>query len=110
MLWFIDNNSVRDMIVQGSTGTPSLFCLLAECYRLAGELQMMWWVSRVPSKSNIADMPSRGDSAAAAGIIQGKVTDPLCCPQKMVSAALTVESCVDYMQHLTEAIQHDDML
>ena len=109
VLWFIDNNSVRDMIVKGSTKTPSLFCLLAECYRLTGELQIMWWVSRVPSKSNIADMPSRGDSGSAARVIGGKVTDKIRCPQMLVDASLRVESFVDYMQYLTEKLKDEEL-
>ena len=59
VLWFVDNNSVRDMIIKGTTASPSLFCFLAECFRLAGAMQLVWWVSRVPTKSNIADYPSR---------------------------------------------------
>ena len=109
VLWFIDNNSVRDMIVKGSTKTPSLFCLLAECYRLTGELQIMWWVSRVPSKSNIADMPSSGDSESAARVIRGKVTDKIRCPQMLVDASLKVESFVDYMQYLTEKLKDEEL-
>eukprot|EP00434_Breviolum_minutum_P046212 symbB.v1.2.041655.t1/scaffold8457.1/size11431/1 len=107
VLWFIDNNSVKDMIVKGSTATPSLFCLLAECYRLAGNLQILWWVSRVPSKSNIADLPSRRDAAAAAKLIKGQVTSPLKCSSQLVQASLSVESFVDYMEHITAACKSE---
>ena len=105
VLWFVDNNSVRDILIKGPTSSPSLFCLLAECFRLSGALQLLWWVSRVPSKSNIADYPSRQDPHTAATMIDGRVLPPLVCNSKLIDACLSVTSYVDYMQFITEAHQ-----
>ncbi len=101
VLWFVDNNSVRDMLVKGSTSSPSLFCLLAECFRLAGLFQLVWWVSRVPSKSNIADYPSRQEPERAADMIGGSVIPPISCSSQLIQACLSASSFVDYMKFIT---------
>ena len=106
VLWFVDNNSVRDMLIKGSTSSPSLFCLLAECFRISGTLQLLWWVTRVPSKSNIADFPSRRDPQTAASMINGQVLQPLVCQPKLIEACLSISSFVDYMQFTTEERKH----
>lgn len=74
VLWFIDNNAVKDiMLVKGSTRGSNLFVMISEALHLAGLCGAMLWFSRVPSKSNIADFRSRGDSVTAAKIIGGVV-------------------------------------
>ena len=103
VLWFVDTHSVRDMITKGTTAPPSFFCLLAECFRLAGAMQLVWWVSRVPTKSNIADYPSRQEPEIAAKMIGGKVVRPLECSNHLVEACLSVTSPVDYMQMVSES-------
>ena len=55
VLLFVDNNSVRDVMIKGSSKSSSLFVMLAEFARRSHLSQMLLWVSRVPSKSNIAD-------------------------------------------------------
>ena len=98
VLWFVDNNSVRDMIIKGTTASPSLFCLLAECFRLAGAMQLVWWISRVPTKSNIADDPSRQEPETAAKLIGRQVIPAIKCVAHLIEACLSVTSFVDYMQ------------
>ena len=46
----------------------------------------------MPSKSNIADFPSRGKPEIAAQLIGGKVGDSLEAPQAFVRACLQVET------------------
>ena len=71
----------------------------------------MWWVSRVPSKSNIADLPSRQEPQKAADMIGGQVVPPIACGTQLVDACLSVASFVDYMQliattHQQQASDH----
>ena len=75
VLVFVDNNAVRDTIAKASTRSLTLMVLLSELHRLCGSIQCLAWVSRVPSKSDIADLPSRQLPAEAAKIIGG-VHDP----------------------------------
>ena len=103
VLWFVDNNSVRDMIIKGTTASLSLFCLLAECFRLVGAMQLVWWISRVPTKSNIADYPSRQEPETAARMIGGQVIPAIDCGTHLIEACLSVTSFVDYMQMVAES-------
>ena len=59
---FIDNNAVRDSLIaakaSGDIASRILECVLLD----ETENGLMMWFARVPSKSNIADDPSRGCS------------------------------------------------
>ena len=72
ILLFVDNNAVRDIVAKASSRSLTLLVLLSELHRLWARIQCMCWVSRVPTKSNISDYPSRQRPEQAAEIIQGK--------------------------------------
>ena len=76
VLIFVDNNSVRDVMIKGTSRSASLFVMLAEFARRAHQSQLLLWISRMPSKSNIADFPSRGKPEIAAQLIGGQVGVP----------------------------------
>ena len=76
VLIFVDNNSVRDIMIKGTSPSASLFVMLAEFARRAHQSQLLLWISRMPSKSNIADFPSRGKPEIAAQLIGGQVGVP----------------------------------
>lgn len=77
VLCFVDNNAVRDVIAKATSRTLSIFVLVTELYRLWEGLQSLCWVSRVPTKSNIADWPSRQEPQQAADMIGGVVEKAL---------------------------------
>lgn len=58
---YIDNNSTRDVCISGSARTSPGKELIASILFLEDELNLVAWYARVPSASNIADGPSRGD-------------------------------------------------
>ena len=76
---FIDNYTVQDALIKGSSSS-SVLCSLLVAYE---ELELgghSWtWYSRVPSTSNVSDEPSR---ACGSGIISklGAVRDSCTCP------------------------------
>ena len=56
---FIDNNAVRDSLI--AEKHPVIAGRILECVLLdEADNGLMMWFARVPSKSNIADDPSRG--------------------------------------------------
>ena len=58
---YIDNNGAKD-VLQAATGGHGLgHIILCECLRDENALGIKPWFSRVPSFSNLADPPSRGD-------------------------------------------------
>ena len=98
VLWFIDNNAVKDMLVKGSTRGSNLFAMISESLFLAGLCEAKLWISRVPSKSNIADFPSRGDSVAAAKLIDGVVGPDLQPSLDFVEVMLQSNTYDGYMK------------
>ena len=98
VLWFIDNNAVKDMLVKGSTRGSNLFAMISESLFLAGLYEAKLWISRVPSKSNIADFPSRGDSVAAAKLIDGVVGQDLQPSPEFVEVMLQSNTYDGYMR------------
>ena len=73
VLLFVDNNAVRDCLIKAGSRSPTLFAMLSQIFQAVADLGSLWLVSRVPSKSNIADLPRRGQAEQAAGLIKGTV-------------------------------------
>lgn len=61
VIWFTDNEIVRDNLITGSTRCVASTDLLHLNSILDSKLSLINWIARVPSKSNPADAPSRGD-------------------------------------------------
>ena len=59
VLWFIDNNSSLAAVIRSYSPVLENYELLVINARLDVELQAMHWYTRVPSKSNLSDDPSR---------------------------------------------------
>ena len=61
VVFYIDNDGVRDVLISCSTSDPVGCVLLTRVLKLEGALAISSWFTRVPSKSNIADDPPRGE-------------------------------------------------
>ena len=61
VLWFVDNNSALAAVIRSFSPVVENFELLLINARLDVKLQSLNWYSRVPSKSNLSDGPSRLD-------------------------------------------------
>ena len=59
VLWFIDNNSALSAIIRAFSPILDNYEMLVLNAELDVELQGLQWYSRVPSKSNLSDEPSR---------------------------------------------------
>lgn len=99
VLWFVDNNSVRDMLSKGSSPMIQLFTMLLEVGRLIHQSHTMVWYSRVPSKSNVADFPSRQQPEQAAQLIGGVVGPKLSLKEDLVELCINPDSFFDLMKH-----------
>jgi hypothetical protein len=60
VLYFVDNEGVRESLVSGTGRSPEASLMLRECGEAESSLLSDPWYSRVPSPSNPADAPSRG--------------------------------------------------
>ena len=61
VLWFVDNNSAQAAVIRSFSPVVENFELLLINANLDVKLQRLNWYSRVPSKSNLSDSPSRMD-------------------------------------------------
>ena len=60
-VFYIDNNSARDVAISGSGRSRVVNCLIDRLLTSETNSSCFPWFARVPSPSNPADGPSRGD-------------------------------------------------
>ena len=100
VLLFVDNNAIRDAVAKGTSRSLAILVLLSEMQRLWSESQCHCWVSRVPSKSNVSDFPSRQQPERAAEIIQGIVGASLRPSEALCQLICDSKCFVSYMGQL----------
>ena len=101
ILLFVDNNAIRDSVSKGTSKSLSVLVLLSEIHRIWTEIQCLCWVSRVPSLSNVSDLPSRGKANQAAAVIGGTNGKPLDPSPRLCDLICDSNSFVQFMrQHL----------
>ena len=62
MLYFIDNEGAREVLIKGSSKSRTLLLLgiLGSIFfEMENKDQSLTWLERVPSASNVADAPSK---------------------------------------------------
>ena len=64
LVCFIDNNSARDVAISGTGRNAVASSLVEFMLKLEMSLNLTPWYARVPTTSNVADEPSRGDVEA----------------------------------------------
>ena len=75
---FVDSDAARAALVNGHSGSPASARLVGAAWALAQEYGVYLWVDRVPSPSNVADGPSRGQvlSAERMGFVRTRAVFP----------------------------------
>ena len=61
LICFVDNNSAGDVAISGCGRNDTASCLVEFLLKLEMSSSLTPWYSRVPTPSNIADEPSRGE-------------------------------------------------
>ena len=61
LICFVDNNSARDVAISGAGRNATARALVGFLLKLEMVVCAAPWYSRVPTPSNVADDPSRGD-------------------------------------------------
>ena len=75
ILYFIDNDAARDGLIKGHSSSPSSQILIEEFFSFEMLQPTIPWFARVPSFSNPADLPSRGELQLASSTYQAQVVD-----------------------------------
>jgi hypothetical protein len=79
---FIDNMSALSAIVNGYTGQTHMALLSNMFHTVLAALQVDLWSEWVPSKANIADVPSRPDQPEKWTVLEGMERVPLVFPTR----------------------------
>ena len=62
VVFFVDNNSARDVAISANSRSKTIEALVEQLLRVQGMASSFCWFARVPSPSNPADDPSRGET------------------------------------------------
>ena len=103
-LSFIDNNAVRDGLIKGSSPVCDMFSLLSVVSLDIATFSLSMWFTRIPSKSNPADDPSRGRGSAVASLLGAKKLDSLVPSHELVSGLKSNDSFITYMQQRSTSL------
>ena len=81
VVFYVDNDGVRDALISCNTSDPVGSVLLTKVLEKESACAISSWFTRVPSKSNVADDPSRGeiDQLIAAQAKPEQVEPVACC-------------------------------
>jgi hypothetical protein len=74
-LIFIDSEPAKHCLIRGTSKVMTCANLVKSCYELVDEIKMFPWFSRVPSKSNPADAPSRLEFEVNIKLFSAEVVD-----------------------------------
>ena len=77
MIFYIDNNAVRDALIKGSSPVCDLFNMLSLCSYFISRSHLGAWFTRVASSSNPLDAPSRGEERMLADQLGAELCSPL---------------------------------
>ena len=68
-LWWVDNDAARYAVIKGSSPSVTMRHLVRNFYHLEASSPTHSWIERIPSLSNPADGPSRGDPSEAMSLL-----------------------------------------
>ena len=77
VIYFIDNDGVKEAVVKGTTDSLACKKILRECMVQDSKNHSMSWYARIPSPSNIADGPSRLDFSQVEEAFDVKMIEPV---------------------------------
>ena len=89
VIFFVDNEAARYALIHASSPSVSLLKIVQSFHSCSESDSSIAWLERVPSPSNIADLPSCGRLDDAARLINGKVVD-LTSVAQVISLELSV--------------------
>ena len=77
VLFFVDNDGVKEALVSGTTRSEASKSMLVECMIQDSTSNSLPWYARVPSPSNLADSPSRLCLEELHGVIEFDLVEPI---------------------------------
>lgn len=80
VILFVDNEPARHTLIKGSSPSISMLLIAQTFNEIDVEFPAACWFDRVPSASNIADLPSRGKHVEAAKMIGANLEGDIILP------------------------------
>jgi len=113
----VDNEGARYSLIKGVSPTLALLQIVQLFHSCSEEDQCSPWIERVPSKSNIADLPSRGQTSLALKLINGVALTRDVDVETVAKLCLNFQQMPSLLQHgiqpasnfSREVPQHDDL-
>ena len=113
----MDNEGARYSLIKGVSPTLALLQIVQLFHSCSEEDQCSPWIERVPSKSNIADLPSRGQTSLALKLINGVALTRDVDVETVAKLCLNFQQMPSLLQHgiqpasnfSREVPQHDDL-
>ena len=81
----LGNDSARYAAIKGLSPSPTMRLLAREFYAMDSEYPTYSWIERVPSKSNLADGPSRGKNSEALQLLGLETVTSAVHPEELLS-------------------------
>ena len=103
MIFYIDNNAVRDALIKGSSPICDIFHTLAICSYFISRCHVGAWFTRVPSVSNPADAPSRDEAKTMSDQLGAELCEPLKPSDNLVASLTSTSSFIDFMRSSTDS-------
>ena len=117
VLFFVDNEGARYSLIKRVSPTLALLQIVQLFHSCSEDDQCLPWIEREPSKSNIADLPSRGWTSLALSMINGVVWTCDVEVETVTKLCLSFQQMPSLLQHGIqpagnfpfEVPQHDDL-
>ena len=98
VIFYIDNNAVRDALIKGVSPNVDMFCMLAFNSLQISIHSLSVWYTRISSASNPGDAPSRDQAEEMARRLGASLCEPLPVPGELADALLSRRSFVEFMK------------
>ena len=95
---FIDNNGVRDALIKGSSPLGDLFTMLSLCTLVVSVNGLSAWFTGIPSSSNPAADPSRGEPAREAKLLGARLRCPIQASDEIIRSLISKSNFVELMR------------
>lgn len=116
VLIFVDNEGARHCLIKATSQTLALLQIVQLFHGCAEVDRCIPWIERVPSASNVADLPSRNKTEEAMAIIDGspwtsevdvEAVAEMCCNFNGLPRILTKLTC-NAFEASFDPLLHDD--
>ena len=104
---FVDNEPCRMGLIKRYSPSAAMMGLISLVSLLEGSLCTTLWYERVPSKSNPADLPSRGLFPEAASRFGAEIKGDIACTQEMNDFLVSDQYSSRLAQAIAEAVRFE---